>query len=174
MACCPATDPDPNTDAVYVTNADDGTLSFLRRDGTTTKTIAVQVIGLLGSAPFVVWCGQTLSVTSLMVALTCWGVFKGMYDANIFASAFDVVPPAARGRTAGFMNMIGWLAGGGSAPVAIGVIAERTSLGAALALTSLVYVAAAALLIAGMMMVKQGDAVRSVQLLDRQSVGEGG
>src|SRR4029079_13439018 len=45
--------------------------------------IAVQVIGLLGSAPFVVWCGQTLSVTSLMVALTCWGAFKGMYDANI-------------------------------------------------------------------------------------------
>jgi hypothetical protein len=60
------------------------------------------------------------------------------------------------------MNMIGWLAGGGSAPLAIGVIAERTSLGAALALASLVYVAAAALLIAGMMMVKQADAVRSV------------
>ena len=41
-----------------------------------------------------------------------WGFFKGLYDANIFASAFDVVPPAARGRAAGFMNMIGWLAGG--------------------------------------------------------------
>ena len=65
---------------------------------------------------------------------------------------------------AGFMNMIGWLAGGGSAPIAIGVIAERISLGAALALASLVYVAAAALLIAGMMMVKQGDVVGSVRL----------
>src|SRR2546428_5501577 len=41
-----------------------------------------------------------------------WGFFKGLYDANIFASVFDVVPPAARGRAAGFMNMIGWLAGG--------------------------------------------------------------
>jgi sugar phosphate permease len=96
--------------------------------------------------------------------LTLWGFFKGLYDANIFASAFDVVPPEARGRTAGFMNMIGWLAGGGSAPIAIGVIAERISLGAALALASLVYVAAAALLIAGMMMVKQGDVVSSVRL----------
>src|SRR5262245_42402147 len=136
--------------------------------------MAVQTVGVLGGAPFVVLCGMTASVATLIVSLTLWGVFKGLYDANIFASAFDVVPPEARGRTAGFMNMIGWLAGGGSAPVAIGVIAERTSLGAALALTSLVYVAAAALLIAGMMMVKQRDVVPSVQLLDRRSVGEGG
>ena len=73
-----------------------------------------------------------------------------LYDANIFASVFDVVPPDARGRAAGFMNMIGWLAGGGSAPLAIGLVAERSSLGIAMALTSLVYVAAGALLMAGM------------------------
>jgi sugar phosphate permease len=136
--------------------------------------MAVQTVGVLGGAPFVVLCGMTASVATLVVSLTLWGFFKGLYDANIFASAVDVVPPEARGRTAGFMNMIGWLAGGGSAPVAIGVIAERTSLGAALALASLVYVAAAALLIAGMMMVNRNDAVPSVQLLDRRSLGESG
>ena len=151
-----------------------GWLADLWRRRSPRGRMAVQTVGVLGGAPFVVLCGMTASVATLVVSLTLWGFFKGLYDANIFASAFDVVPPEARGRTAGFMNMIGWLAGGGSAPIAIGVIAERTSLGAALALTSLVYVAAAALLIAGMMMVKQGDAVRSVQLLDRQSVGEGG
>ena len=151
-----------------------GWLADLWRRRSPRGRMAVQTVGVLGGAPFVVLCGMTASVATLVVSLTLWGFCKGLYDANIFASAFDVVPPEARGRTAGFMNMIGWLAGGGSAPVAIGVIAERTSLGAALALTSLVYVAAAALLIAGMMMVKQGDAVRSVQLLDRQSVGEGG
>src|SRR5262249_24243832 len=129
--------------------------------------MAVQTVGVLGGAPFVVLCGMTASVATLVVSLTLWGFFKGLYDANIFASAFDVVPPEARGRTAGFMNMIGWLAGGGSGPgasrviaeragpVAIGVIADRPGLGAALALASLVYVAAAALLIAGMMMVKR-------------------
>src|SRR5262249_14780946 len=134
--------------------------------------MAVEAVGVLGGAPFVVLCGMTASVATLVVSLTLWGFFKGLYDANIFASAFDVVPPEARGRTAGFMNMIGWLAGGGSAPVAIGFIAERTSLGAALALTSLVYVAAAALLIAGMMMVKRGRLadqawIRTVQCLCR-------
>ena len=117
--------------------------------------MAVQTVGVLGGAPFVVLCGLTASVTTLVVSLTLWGFFKGLYDANIFASVFDVVPPDARGRAAGFMNMIGWLAGGGSAPVAIGLIAERASLGAAMALASVVYVAAAALLVAGMMMLKQ-------------------
>jgi MFS family permease len=112
--------------------------------------MAVQTIGVLGGAPFVVLCGLTSSVTTLIVALTLWGFFKGLYDANIFASVFDVVPPEARGRAAGFMNMIGWLAGGGSAPLVIGLIAERSSLGTAMALTSLVYVAAAALLMIGM------------------------
>ena len=45
------------------------------------------------------------------------------------------------------MNAVGWLAGGGSAPLVIGIIAERSSLGFAIALTSLVYVAAGALLL---------------------------
>ena len=112
--------------------------------------MAVQAIGVLGGAPFVIVCGLTSSVAALIIALTLWGFFKGLYDANIFASVFDVVPPDARGRAAGFMNMIGWLAGGGSAPLVIGLIAERSSLGLAMALTSLVYVAAAALLLVGM------------------------
>jgi MFS family permease len=113
--------------------------------------MAVQAVGMLCGAPFVVICGLTQSVGTLIAALTCWGFFKGLYDANIFASVFDVVPPDARGRAAGFMNMIGWLAGGGSAPLVIGLIAERSSLGAAMALASVVYVAAGLLLIAGMM-----------------------
>ena len=110
--------------------------------------IAVQALGMFAGAPFVAICGTTDSVAVLVVSLTCWGFFKGLYDANIFASAFDFVPPEARGRTAGFMNMIGWLAGGGSAPLVIGIVAERSSLGAAMALASVVYVAAGALLVA--------------------------
>jgi MFS family permease len=127
-----------------------GWLADLWRRRTSRGRMAVQTIGVLGGAPFVVLCGLTPSVPTLIVSLTLWGFFKGLYDANIFASVFDVVPPGARGRAAGFMNMIGWLAGGGSAPLVIGFAAERTSLGAAMALASLVYVAAGVLLIAGM------------------------
>ena len=82
-----------------------------------------------------------------MLALTAWGFFKGLYDANIFASVFDVVRPEARGTAAGFMNAVGWLAGGGSAPLVIGLIAQKQSLGLAIALASTVYIAAGVLLL---------------------------
>ena len=114
--------------------------------------MAVQAVGMLAGAPFVAICGITTSVPTLILALTLWGFFKGLYDANIFASAFDVVPAAARGRAAGFMNMIGWLAGGGSAPVVIGVIAQRSNLATAMTLASVVYIAAGALLILAMVL----------------------
>jgi MFS family permease len=127
--------------------------------------MAVQMVGVLGGAPFVVVCGLTQSIGLVVAALTCWGFFKGLYDANIFASVFDVVPPHARGRAAGFMNMIGWLAGGGSAPLVIGILAERTSLGVALALTSFVYVAAGILLAVGMIVFVHRDVARMREAL---------
>jgi MFS family permease len=107
----------------------------------------VQAIGLAAGAPFVVLCGWTRSVPLLIVALTAWGFFKGIYDANIFASIFDVIPAEARGRAAGLMNMTGWL-GGGIAPVAVGLVAQRSSLSAAIMLTAGVYVLGALLLAA--------------------------
>ena len=58
------------------------------------------------------------------------------------------------------MNMIGWLAGGGSAPLAIRMIAQRTSLGTALALASLAYLAAGGVLVAGMIAFVTRDAAR--------------
>jgi hypothetical protein len=61
--------------------------------------------------------------------------------------------------------MIRWLAGGGSAPLVIGILAERTSLGTALALTSFVYVAAGALLIVGMMFFVNRDVARIQEAL---------
>ncbi len=126
--------------------------------------IAVQMIGLLLSAPFTVWCGQTLSVFWLMVALTCWGFFKGMYDANIFASVLDVVRPEARGTAVGFMNMIGWLVGAGTAPVVIGYIAKKASLGYAISIASIALVGASALLLIAILFTVKKD----VEKLRRQ------
>ncbi len=120
----------------------------------------VQAAGLLCGAPFVALCGLTQSIAWLMVALAIWGFFKGLYDANIFAAMFDVVPPESRGTATGLMNMVGWLGGGGAAPVAIGYIAERQSLGFAIALASAVYVAGATLLIAGILFFIRRDAAQ--------------
>lgn len=116
--------------------------------------IFVQAAGVLGGAPFVAACGFAHSVLWLIVTLTAWGFFKGLYDANIFASVFDVVPPAARGRAAGIMNMIGWLGGGGAAPVVIGLIARHYGLGVGISVASTVYVLAAVLLLAALRYVR--------------------
>jgi MFS family permease len=146
-----------------------GWLADAWRRRTPRGRMAVQMIGVLCGAPFVVLCGLTSSVGMLIVALTAWGFFKGLYDANIFASVFDVVRPQARGTAAGFMNAIGWLAGGGSAPIVIGIIAERESLGLAIALASTVYVAAGLLLLTGMIFFVKRDAVRMQAELRNQT-----
>ncbi len=110
--------------------------------------ISVQAVGVLCGAPFVVLCGLTGSSAWLVVALAAWGFFKGLYDANIFASLFDVVPAEARGTAAGFMNMVGWLGGGGTAPLVIGLVARDHGLGTAIAMAASVYVVAGVLLFA--------------------------
>lgn len=120
----------------------------------------VQAIALLCGAPFVFLCGATQSITWVVIALTAWGVFKGLYDANIFASVFDVIPTEARGTAAGFMNMVGWLGGGGIAPVAIALVAERYNLGVAISLTGLVYIAGALLLLLAAIRFAPGDTAR--------------
>jgi sugar phosphate permease len=114
----------------------------------------VQAVGLACGAPFVALCGWTRSVVLLIIALAAWGFFKGIYDANIFASIFDVVPADARGKAAGFMNMTGWL-GGGVAPVAVGFVAQRSSLSIAIMLAATVYLAGALLLCVAAMRIRR-------------------
>jgi sugar phosphate permease len=124
-----------------------GWLADALRARTPRGRILVQAAGVLCGAPFVAWCGMTLSVPSLIIALTAWGFCKGMYDANIFASLFDVVRPEARGTAAGFLNSMGWLGGGGAAPVVIGFIARDRGLSAGITAASTVYLLACALLL---------------------------
>jgi MFS family permease len=109
--------------------------------------LMVQAVGVFAGAPFVVLCGLTGSVALLMVALACWGFFKGMYDANIFASVYDVIPAESRGSAAGLMNTIGWLGGGFTAPLTIGVLAGAWGLSVAIALAGAVYVLSGAVLL---------------------------
>jgi MFS family permease len=119
----------------------------------------VQAIGVFAGAPFVVLCGTTDSIGWLIFALTGWGLFKGLYDANIFASVYDVVPPEARGAAAGLMNTLGWLAGGGSAPLIIGWIAQDHGLGFAISLAASVYLLAGVLLVSAVVFFIRKDVI---------------
>src|SRR5262249_30901775 len=95
-------------------------------------------IGLLLGVPFIFLTGYTLSTTVLVLAMSGFGFFKGLYDANIWASLYDVVPPKRRGTALGIMNSIGWL-GGGIAPVAIAAASGRYGFRARIRARSVIY-----------------------------------
>jgi sugar phosphate permease len=107
----------------------------------------LQAIAAGFEVPCVIVSALTGSRTMLVFSLLLWGLFKGPYEANIFASVFDVVPPQARGTAAGLMNTVGWLAGAGTAPVVVGVLAGRIGLDRAVAVTAAAYAVACVLLL---------------------------
>jgi len=135
-----------------------GYLADLGARRTYSGRMLVQCTGVMAGAPFVVLCGLSGSLLLVKVALLCWGFFKGIYDSNIFASAFDVVPMETRGTVSGSMNCIGWLVGGGIAPVLIGFVAGHFSLGKAIAASSVAYVIAGILLLLTMRCFLERDA----------------
>jgi MFS family permease len=107
-----------------------------------------QSLGLLAGAPFIFLAGWTLSIPTLVLALAGFGYFKGMYDANIWASLHDVVRPERRATAVGVMNAIGWL-GGGAGTYAIGVAAPIYGMSECLSANSLVYLVVGLLMIFG-------------------------
>jgi MFS family permease len=107
-----------------------------------------QAIGLMAGVPFIFITGWTLSVPILVLALAGFGYFKGLYDANIWASLHDVVPARLRATAVGVMNSAGWI-GGGFAPIAIAMASERYGMSAAISASSIVYLLVGTLLLFG-------------------------
>ncbi len=108
----------------------------------------VQAVGLLAGAPVVFLTGWARDVEVLVVALAGFGFFKGLYDANIWASLYDVVPARRRATAQGLMNAVGWL-GAGVAPVAIAAASARYGMAACLSATSAIYLLCGGFLLAG-------------------------
>jgi MFS family permease len=123
----------------------------------------VQALGLLAGAAFVVIVGQTAVTATLILAMTAFGVSKGFYDSGIFASLFDAVEPRARGTAAGLMNTVGW-GGGALGPVFVGWASkygsrptEVENMSAAIAFGGIIYLIAAALVIAAMLLLARQE-----------------
>ena len=105
-----------------------------------------QSIGLILGVPFIFLAGWTFSIPILIMALIGFGYFKGLYDANIWASLHDVVKPKNRATAVGFMNSIGWF-GGGIAPIAIAYASTKYGMSASISATSFLYLVFGLLLI---------------------------
>jgi sugar phosphate permease len=116
----------------------------------------VQAVGLLAGAAFVVLVGKTADTTTLILAMTAFGVCKGFYDSGIFASLFDAIESRARGTAAGLMNTVGW-GGGALGPVFVGWASkygakptEVENMSDAIAFGGIIYLGSAALVVAAM------------------------
>jgi MFS family permease len=97
-----------------------------------------QALGLFVGIPFLFFTGWAASVVAVILGMIGFGFCKGIYDANIFASLYDVVAVRQRGIAAGILNSLGWL-GGGFAPVVIALAANRYGMGPSISGTAFVY-----------------------------------
>jgi MFS family permease len=116
-----------------------------------------QALGLLAGVPFIFLTGWTLSVPLLIAAMAGFGYFKGIYDANIWASLHDVVRPERRATAVGLMNAVGWI-GGSTAPVAIAAASQHFGMSACISANSLIYLLFGILLVYGVFMHMRGRA----------------
>jgi len=129
--------------------------------------ILVQAFGLLAGAGFIALVGLTREVRTLLVAMTLFGLCKGLYDANIFASLYDVIEPRARATAAGIMNTVGW-AGGALGPLAVGLATKYgrhatdiDNMSEAIAFGGVIYVAGAALLLVAALGFARRDVIQT-------------
>jgi MFS family permease len=125
--------------------------------------VLVQAAGLILGAPCVYLAGTATTLGVLVPALIGIGLGKGIYDANIFASVYDVVRPSVRGTAAGLMNTAAWAAAS-AAPLLVGWFSEEYGLGAAIAWTAAVYVAAGLLALAAFAVSNRLVSRRAVEL----------
>jgi MFS family permease len=110
--------------------------------------ILSQAFGAVIGIPLIYLSGVQVEAVPLLIFLTLFGFAEGIYDANIWASMYDVVHPSRRATMLGFANMIGWL-GGGVATVGTGMVMTRLQMtyGQVLSATASIYAVVAVLLI---------------------------
>jgi sugar phosphate permease len=101
-------------------------------------------LGLLLGAPFVFLLGSSGSLTLTCVALAGFGFFRGIYDSNLMAAPYDVVPPKYRSSATGLMLAFAFIIGS-AAPVILGWMKLRMGLGFGLSSLGFVYLLSAAL-----------------------------
>jgi MFS family permease len=116
----------------------------------------VQAVALLAGTPLVFATGWTRDIGVLVFAMAGFGFCKGLYDANIWASLYDVVPPRRRATAQGLMNALGWL-GAGVASVAVAWASARYGMAACLSATSAVYLLCGGLLLGGIVTLRAAD-----------------
>lgn len=83
--------------------------------------MTTEYIGLLGGAPFLVLVGFAPNLAIACIAMALYGIFRGVYDSNLYAAMFDVISPRLRASSVGVMTAFAFLMGC-VAPVYLGAV----------------------------------------------------
>jgi MFS transporter, Spinster family, sphingosine-1-phosphate transporter len=106
------------------------------------------VAGLALSAPCIHLLGNSDTLLVTRIAATGFGLFSGLFIANIFPAAFDVVSPDARATAVGLLNFCGAIMSG-FATLFGGIWKQSLGIDRLLSFTALGYLVAGAALIVG-------------------------
>jgi MFS family permease len=104
------------------------------------STIRIQIewIGLLAGAPFIFLLGAAPELWIVYVALAGFGLFRGLYDSNLFAALFDVIEPRHRSTATGLMLAFAFTVGA-TAPLLLGYLKPQVGLSTGLSALALAY-----------------------------------
>jgi len=108
--------------------------------------IIIQMAGLLLGGPFIFLMARSGSILVVYAAMAFFGIFRGIYDSNIFAAVYDFIEEKYRASATGFMLMFAFIVGSIS-PYLLGVLKPSLGLSNGLALLSVVYLFAACCLL---------------------------
>ncbi len=106
-----------------------------------TARMETEAMGLLCGSPFVLLMGTADSLVMCYLGLACFGLFRGVYDSNLFAAQFDVIPARLRSTSVGLMLAFGFMVGA-LGPYLLGWIKATQGLTVGLSSLSAVYFAA--------------------------------
>lgn len=109
----------------------------------------VEIAGLLLGAPFIYWMGVADSSITCYIAMALFGIFRGIYDSNLFAALFDVIEPRYRASSVGIMLGFSFIIGA-LAPVILGWIKTIAGLETGIIFLSAFYLVGAILIFIGL------------------------
>ncbi len=114
----------------------------------------VQAIGLLLGAPFIYMIGASSELFMIYLALTVFGLFRGIYDSGIYSSLYEIIEPRYRSTATGLILMFAFITGGLS-PYIMGVLKPTLGIANCISLISVVYVFGAIALFVGVKFLKR-------------------
>ena len=103
------------------------------------------IAGLALAAPFIAWMAYAPSLAVCCVAMALFGVFRGVYDSNLMASLFDIIPQKYHASGAGIMLSFAFVFGSTS-PVVLGFLKDSFSSSTGLASLAAFYLGGAAVI----------------------------